>query len=251
MCGTGIVYSGIVNGEPTTFGTSGLLYRSNKVMYDRSTRSLWNQFIGEPVIGPLADSGIRQPFFPSVVTTWEEWLIEHPDTTVLSRETGVYPSEFYVPENDPRAIYYRYFTSDEVMFPVWNRDPTFEPKDVVVGLSVGSDAKAYGVRDLREARLVNDNVGGLDIVVVASPTSRAGRIYESRGALFALPDDGADDAPPDRLVGADGTEWRVTEEALISEADPSRRLARIPSLTSFWFGWYQYHPDTVTYRPEE
>ena len=70
------MYSGIVNGEATTFGTSGLLYRSNKVMYDRATRSLWNQFIGEPVIGPLADSGIRQPFFPSVVTTWEEWLEE-------------------------------------------------------------------------------------------------------------------------------------------------------------------------------
>ena len=69
------MYSGIVNGEATTFGTSGLLYRSNKVMYDRATNSLWNQFIGEPVIGPLADSGIRQPFFPSVVTTWDEWQI--------------------------------------------------------------------------------------------------------------------------------------------------------------------------------
>ena len=91
------MYSGIVNGEPTTFGTSGLLYRSNKVMYDRATRSLWNQFIGEPVIGPLADSGIRQPFFPSVVTTWGEWWDEHPDTTVLAQDTGVYPAEFYVP----------------------------------------------------------------------------------------------------------------------------------------------------------
>ena len=245
------MYSGIVNGESTTFGTSGMLYRSNKVMYDRATRSLWNQFIGEPIIGPLAGSGIRQPFFPSVVTTWEEWLTEHPDTTVLSRETGVYPAEFYVPENDPRAIYYRYFTSDEVMFPVWKRDPAFEPKDVVVGLSVGDDAKAYGVRDLRVARIVNDNVGGLDVVIVASPTSRAGRIYESQGIPFSLREAGGDDAPSGTLVDAHGTTWRVTEAALVSEADPSQRLSRIPSLTSFWFGWYQYHPDTEIYRPEE
>ena len=147
------MYSGIVNGEPTTFGTSGMLYRSNKVMYDRATRSLWNQFIGEPVIGPLADSGIRQPFFPSVVTTWAEWLDEHPDTTVISRETGIYPADFYVPEDDPNAIYYSYFTAEEVMFPVWLRDDTFQPKAVVVGLTVDDAAKAYAVRDLQRVRL--------------------------------------------------------------------------------------------------
>ena len=244
------MYSGIVNGESTTFGTSGMLYRSNKVMYDRATRSLWNQFIGEPVIGPLADSGIRQPFFPSVVTTWEEWLAEHPDTTVLSRETGVYPSEFYVPENDPRAIYYRYFTSDEVMFPVWNRDPILEPKDVVVGLSVGDSAKAYGVIDLREARLVNDTVGGLNVAVVASGTSRAGRIYERDDITFHLSELGDPEAGATILRDAAGAEWRVTEEALVNEADPSDRLPRIPSLTSFWFGWFQYHPHTDVYQPE-
>ena len=117
------MYSGIVNGQKTTFGTSGLLYRSNKVMYDRATRSLWHQYTGEPIIGPLANSGIKQPFFPAVVTTWEEWLAEHPDTTVLSNQTGYYRAEFYVPEDNPQAIYYDYFTADEVMFPVWLRGP--------------------------------------------------------------------------------------------------------------------------------
>ena len=48
------MYSARIDGEPTTFGTSGLLYRSNKLMYDRTTNSIWNQFTGEPVIGPLA-----------------------------------------------------------------------------------------------------------------------------------------------------------------------------------------------------
>ena len=243
------MYSGIVNGEPTTFGTSGLLYRSNKVMYDRATRSLWNQFIGEPVIGPLADSGIRQPFFPSVVTTWEEWLAEHPDTTVLDRYTNVYPPDFYVPENDPRAIYYEYFTSDEVMFPVWNRDITFEPKAVVVGLSVGDSAKAYGVTDLQEVRLINDTVGGLNVVVVASPESRAGRIYERGETVFTLPEADDPNMAPTTLVDETGAPWQVTESGLVNAADPSAVSPRIPSLTSFWFGWFQYHPDTAVYQP--
>ncbi len=242
------MYSGIVNGEATTFGTSGLLYRSNKVMYDRATRSLWNQFIGEPVIGPLADSGIRQPFFPSVVTTWEEWLAEHPDTTVLDRYTDVYPPDFYVPENDPRAIYYDYFTSDEVMFPVWNRDVTFEPKAVVVGLSIGDSAKAYGVTDLQEVRLINDTVGGLNVVVVASPESRAGRIYERGETVFRLPEADDPNMAPTTLVDESGAHWQVTESGLVNAADPSAVFPRIPSLTSFWFGWFQYHPDTEVYR---
>ncbi len=245
------MYSGIVNGEATTFGTSGLLYRSNKVMYDRATRSLWNQFIGEPVIGPLADSGIRQPFFPSVVTTWEEWLEEHPDTTVLDRYTDVYPPDFYVPEEDPRAIYYDYFTSDEVMFPVWNRDVTFEPKAVVVGLSIGDNAKAYSVADLQQVRLINDTLGDLNVVVIASPDSRAGRIYERGDTLFALPASDQTDATPSVLVDENGVEWQTTETGLVNQSDPSEVLPRIPSLTSFWFGWFQYHPDTEIYQPGE
>ena len=244
------MYSGIVNGEPTTFGTSGLLYRSNKVMYDRATRSLWNQFIGEPVIGPLADSGIRQPFFPSVVTTWGEWWDEHPDTTVLAQDTGVYPAEFYVPEDNPTAIYYNYFTSDEVMFPVWLRDETFEPKTVVVGLAIGESAKAYAVQDLQDARLVNDTVGGMNVVVVASPESRAGRIYERSDLTFTPADDDDPDLAPAALLDDSGARWTVTEEALIADADPSQRLPRIPSITSFWFGWFQYHPDTEVYKPD-
>ena len=245
------MYSGIVNGEATTFGTSGLLYRSNKVMYDRATRSLWNQFIGEPVIGPLADSGIRQPFFPSVVTTWEEWLEEHPDTTVLDRYTDIYPPDFYVPENDPRAIYYDYFTSDEVMFPVWNRDVTFEPKAVIVGLSIGDSAKAYRVVDLQQVRLINDTLGDLNVVVVASPDSRAGRIYERGDTLFSLPASNQPDATPSVLVDENGVEWQTTETGLVNQADPSEVLPRVPSLTSFWFGWFQYHPDTEVYQPGE
>lgn len=244
------MYSGIVNGEATTFGTSGMLYRSNKVMYDRATRSLWNQFIGEPVIGPLADSGIRQPFFPSVVTTWGEWWDEHPDTTVLAQDTGIYPASFYVPEDNPNAIYYSYFTSEEVMFPVWIRDDTFQAKQVVVGLSVGETAKAYSVRDLQNARLINDTVGGLNVVVVASPESRAGRIFERGDLTFTTTDEDNPDLAPAAVVDDSGVRWTVTEEGLVADDDASKRLPRVPSITSFWFGWFQYHPDTEIYSPD-
>ena len=77
------MYSAKLDGERVTFGTSGLLYRSNKLMYDRKTNTLWRQFTGEPVVGALADSGIRLSIFPVVLTQWQEWVAAHPDTTVL------------------------------------------------------------------------------------------------------------------------------------------------------------------------
>ena len=93
------MYSTELDGEILEFGTSGFLYQSNKLMYDRKTNSLWHQFRGEPVIGELAHSGITLEVIPVALTTWEDWVSSHPDTTVLDLETGVYPAQAYLPES--------------------------------------------------------------------------------------------------------------------------------------------------------
>ena len=183
------MYSAKINGESTSFGTSGMLYRSNKVMYDRLTNSLWNQLTGEPVIGPLWDSGIKLDFFPVILTTWEEWLELHPDTTVLQQDTGLYPAEFYAPEDDPRAIYYAYFNDPETMFPVPDRDDRLDTKDVVLGVQLNDGYKAYSSAALREHRVVNDIVGGEEIVVLGSAASQGARAYYSGGKSFKLVED--------------------------------------------------------------
>ena len=69
-------------------GTSGFLYRSNKLMYDQDTQSLWNTIWGQPVVGPLVDRGIVLERLSVVTTTWGEWRRRHPDTKVLSLNTG-------------------------------------------------------------------------------------------------------------------------------------------------------------------
>ena len=243
------MYSAKIDGEPTTFGTSGFLYRSNKVMYDRLTNSLWNQLTGEPVIGPLWDSGIKLDFFPVELTTWEAWLRMHPDTTVLDNDTGEYPPFFYVPEGDPQAIYYEYFNSPLTMFPVPDRSDRLRTKDIVLGVRLNDAAKAYSSDALREHRIVNDAVGGEEIVVLGAAASEGARAYYRQGRSFQLPSDGGDAPPglPSVLSDAAGGTWQVTEDYLVNAADESQRLARIPTHMSFWFGWYQFHPSTELY----
>ena len=243
------MYSAKINGEPTTFGTSGMLYRSNKVMYDRLTNSLWNQFTGEPIIGPLWDSGIRLDFFPVLVTTWEEWVELHSDTTVLSKETGLYPASLYLAEENREAIYYDYFNSDETMFPVPDRDGRLETKDVVLGVQVNDSYKAYPIAALQDQRVVNDVVGGEGVLALGSASSQGARAYYRGDRVFELPADGGGDSPgiPPVISDADGGTWRVTEEFLVNMTDESEKLARIPTHTSFWFGWFQFHTDTELY----
>ena len=240
------MYSAKVNDQPTTFGTSGLLYRSNKLMYDRATETIWHQFTGEPVIGPLADSGITLDFFPSVLTTWGEWIAQHADTTVLALNTGVYLPGFYRPEDEPGAFYYEYFHgSDNTMFPVWNKSDALKNKERVVGLSVGEDHKAYQVEALRRDRVLNDTVGQQDVVVIASSHSEEARVYERDGHEFSLGPDESEIGPvPSEVQNTDGVVWRVTEESLVNQDDPTQELARIPTRNSFWLGWSSFHPDT-------
>ena len=242
------MYSAKINGEPTTFGTSGMLYRSNKVMYDRLTNSLWSQLTSQPIIGPLWDSGIKLDFFPVMLTTWEEWLELHPETTVLHQETGVYPGEFYEPEEAPGAIYYDYFNDPETMFPVPDRDERLALKDVVLGVQLNDSFKAYESRALGQARIVNDVVGGEEIVVLASAESQGARAYYRGDKSFELAADGdARRGIPSVVADADGGTWRVTEGFLVNTADESEMLERIPTHMSFWFGWFQFHPDTELY----
>ena len=248
LCGAGIAYHGEFDGMETTFGTSGFLYRSNKIMYDRETFSLWNQETGQPVIGELADSGIQLNFFPTLLTTWGEWTDEHPDTTVLALDTGVSQPGRYFPEDNPNATYYEYFNTPGTMFPVWIRDDSLEAKDVVLGVNVGDAQKAYPVSVLQVERVVNDTLGETNVVVLGSEISQAAKAYERGDQEFSRQEGDTSTGVPMKLVDKSGHVWDVTEEALVNVSDSSQTLPRIPTHSSFWFGWYAFYPDTELYE---
>ena len=92
-------------------------------------------------------------------------------------------------------------------------------------------------------------VGGEEVLVLSSAASQGARAYFRGGRTFSLaPEDaGGQLGIPFTVVDGDGGEWRVTEGYLVNEADESERLERIPTHMSFWFGWFQFHPDTELY----
>ncbi len=232
LCGSGILFDGRVNGrdKPLTFGSSGLLYRSNKLMYDLATDSLWNQFTGRPVSGPLAGSGIALKMLPVVITSWRDWLAGHPGTRVLSLDTG------HVRDYTPDAPYGHYFNSPDLMFPALAPDATHAPKDRVFGIRTAGGAKAWPLEEFRSRPVINDRVGFTDVVLIGNAITGTVRAYRRDGRTFAP------GPAPDRLA-ADGAEWRVTEDALVGPGGVG--LARMAGHVAFWFAWSSFvdNPD--------
>ncbi|MGQ0509628.1 MAG: DUF3179 domain-containing protein [Betaproteobacteria bacterium] len=160
LCGSGVLFRADAAGRRFEFGSSGFLFRSNKLMYDRQTNTLWNHLTGEPVIGELAESGIRLERLPVVVTSWGEWRRLHPATTVLDPETG------HLRAYTPGAAYGRYFASTRTMFPVWQRSKLLHDKARVFTLVLDGQPKAYALEALnRLGGVLNDRFAGRDLVI--------------------------------------------------------------------------------------
>jgi hypothetical protein len=226
-------------GGSWSFGTSGLLYRSNKLMYDRSSHTLWSNLTGEPVVGRLALSPIRLPMRPVVVTRWRDWRRRHPGTTVLKLPDG-YGARW--------GFRYRPGAADRaragVEFPIWLKDRSLERSAEVFGLRVGDAAKAYPVDAVSDRRVVNDALAGQTVVLIADAASGAVRAYARAARSFVA---GAD---ADALIDERGGTWRVTERALVpASPEDGPALPRLPGHLSFWFAWYGFFPRTELYRP--
>jgi hypothetical protein len=160
LCGSGILYETLLKGRvglpgrgtPFIFGSSGLLYRSNKLMFDWETLSLWNQFTGEPVTGPLAKSHIRLKTRPLAIATWSDWRRANPATTVLSLDTG------HARDYGPGVVYKDYFASPNLMFPAVARPHAgLADKDYVFGIRAVGMAKAWPLAAFAQRRVINDN----------------------------------------------------------------------------------------------
>ena len=231
LCGAVILYKTEYKGIQHDLGTSGFLYRSNKLMYDKATQSLWNTTWGEPVIGPLVGRGIRLERSYLVTTTWGEWKRRHPHSKVLSLETG------YSRDYDEGVAYQQYFATDELMFSISTSDDRLKNKDEVLALSFpgySDDTMAISASFLQNRPIYVSRLGTLKFIVLTD-SSGANRVYETKDHLFTSYDQDI------VVIDSEGAEWKLSEDKLKKD---DLELARLPAHRAFWFGWHAAFPDT-------
>ncbi len=235
LCGSGILYETKVEGrnKPLIFGSSGFLYRSNKLMFDRATHSLWNQFTGKPVTGKLANSGIELQQRPVVIARWDDWRTANPKTKVLALDTG------FNRNYGSGEVYKEYFASKDLMFPALADQTRQRQKDYVFGIRRFGGAKAWPLTAFAKKPVINDSVAEFPVVVIGDTDSRSARAYERGDLKFAQ--------KAGQLTSSDGAVWQIGEEALT--AADGRSLARVAGHVAYWFAWDGYLGDEAELYP--
>ena len=232
LCGTVIPYKTHFEGTDHVLGTSGFLYRSNKLMYDADTQSLWNTLTGEPVIGPLAGKGIALEHLSVVTTSWGEWKRRHPDTQVLSLETG------HRRDYGEGVAYQEYFATDRLMFNTPFQDTRLKNKQEVLALRfAGAPGQQLAIdTEFLAANPIYTDAIGQQRFIVLTDQSGANRVYDPADIEFI------DYDRDSTLTDTDGRIWQLTESALTMSDGTT--LGRLPYHRAFWFGWKAAFPDT-------
>jgi len=250
LCNSAIAYDARVGDRVLEFGTSGRLFASAMVMYDRQTESLWTHIDGRAVVGELV--GTELELLPVSTVAWADARKDHADALVLSRDTGhdrqygVNPYEGYTSRSAPLS-FFRGAIDDRA-----------SAMARVVGLRVNEESLAVPVDDLAVDGVAEVIVDGEPIVVwhkAGAASSLDSLVIENGddigavGAFVPVAADGTALSFTRTLDGTfvddqTGTSWSVLGRAVSGPLEGSQ-LERVEHLDTFWFAWATYQPDTL------
>ncbi len=252
LCNSAVSYRREVLGVETTFGTSGMLFNSALVMYDRATESLWTHFDGRAVVGALTGE-VLEPI-GSPLLAWADFKATYPDGQVLDRDrTGYsrgYGTNPYVGYDDPNGVPFLFRGV---------ADDRARELQRVVGITVGEESLAYSLDALIAdggLSVTPVTLGGRDVVILwaggqgtalESRTIGEGRDVGSVGVFVPEADGRAMALVPSAEGFTDdltGSSWTVTGLAVDGPL-AGTQLERIPHLDTFWFAWSTYRPGTL------
>ena len=174
LCFSGMAFTPRFGDIDLAFGVSGLLYNSDVLLYDYRTGSLWSQLLSKAISGPL--KGVEIPAIPMANTTWRDWQHRHPDTLVLSTDTGFRMGYRGSP-------YAEYQSKGQLMFPVALRNKAYRNKEWVLGIKIDDTEKAYPFKELRKhgAASFSDTVGDTELTIEWNEKEKTARAIDRNG----------------------------------------------------------------------
>ena len=250
LCNSGLVFDRVVDGRTLDFGTSGKLYRSDLLMYDRQTHSLWAQIEGRAVVGERA--GTRLGPIPANTIAYEDFKAAYPAGRVLSRDTGharSYGTNPYVAYDRPDSAPFLFQGQPD------RRRP---PKERVVGITVGTLSRAYPWSALAKQGVIDDALGGERLVIFYRPGTVSAlddsEIARSRAVgatgVFSAAVDGKalsfERVPEGFRDRETGSTWSLLGHAMKGPL-AGKRLRAIPHVDAFWFAWAAFNPTTTVH----
>ena len=240
------------NGRQFEFGVSGLLFNNNLILYDRRDhRTLYPQMYFTAVEGPRKRETLT--LLPVVETKWRTWKRLYPDTQVIQK--GTYSLGQY-----SRYPYGDYLTDDAFLIfrlnPSLGSNPNaystqFGLKDRMLGLRLDGEARAYLFEDMGSEAVINDEIGGVNIVVVWDEHSLLAIPFAREVNGESLTFEMASETGLFPFAFRDvetGTLWNISGESVEGPL-VGARLTQVPAHNSFWFAWVTFWPETDVWQP--
>lgn len=217
---------------------SGKLIMNAMVMYDHQTDTLWSQFLRRGVRGELA--GTELEVIPVTQTTWAAWLELHPDTLALDK-SGRYQRDTY-------ESYYRDGRAGVIGESF--ADDRLNSKELVVGVDVRGNTKAYPFSTLARLQVVNDTLFDEDVLIFFENGTATALVYDRKvdGLTLTFRMEGEPSGVQTLLVDEEtGSTWLAFTGRAIDGELKGKTMERLLSHLSFWFAWTDWNPDTELY----
>jgi hypothetical protein len=238
LTGTGMLWQSLEEPGDETWGTSGILFNSNLVMYDRKTGSFWSQMLEQAIQGSQVTKIPER--LQAVETTWGTWRAMYPQTAVLSANTGF--SRNYA------AYPYGSFREDQsVLFPVNNADDRrLHRKERVLGINIGDNSKVYPISRFESGvEVINQTVGDMNVVVAGSSGSNFGVVFNRElEDCTVMEFEAVQDRLPVVMRDTRGNEWDIFGVA-VSGPRNGQQLQKTNSYIAYWYAWTAFFPDAV------
>ncbi len=235
LTGSAIGWQRTIGGKITTFGVSGLLYNSNLIPYDRNTNSNWSQMLLKCVNGPLAGTTIQT--YPVIETTWETWRKLYPESQILSFDTGF--NRDYA-----RYPYGNYKTSNDIFFPVSNRDSRLHPKTRVLGILLRNRIKVYPINHFsEEPQVLHETLEKQNYIIFGSKKWNVGVAYKNQlkngpgNLIFSVDTSKLPIILKDNL----GNQYSIFGE-VVEGPNKGDHLLPANGFIAYWFAWSAFYP---------
>lgn len=234
------MFRAAAQGKALVFDTAGVI-GGNEVFKDRATGSRWQQSLLEAISGPLKGSHLE--LYPFLLTNWSEWRKQHPDTLALKPLPGY--AERLAQMN---AIINQGVVGLAGAAPkgAFSHDPRLHPKDTIVGLETGGEAKAYPMSALRRVHVVNDTLGGTPVLIVHQPSSDTTTAFVAQAGSQRLRFQSAD-SEADKLIDLETHSTWDAYGLCTAGHLKGTRLKPLILEPEFWFAWSEFHPKTLLY----
>jgi Protein of unknown function (DUF3179) len=239
LCHTGLVWSRLLDGRTLHFRLAGI-NNGNALIRDEETSTIWQQSTGQGIFGPL--KGRQLGLIHSDELTFSLWTKEQPQGVVLDDDAS-YASQYDHKDWEQEV--------ERTRTVVDTRQSGIAPHELMLGITIGDSSKAYPVKAILSANMIQDQVAKTPILLVVGPDKASIRVFqtgEAGGPMTFVPVPAANPNSQQviRDVETEST-WNF-EGCAVEGRLKGQCLKPLDSNKDYWFDWMNHHPATTVFH---